>query len=182
MRSPCSHPSLYSLALAANEHIIPPPFFLPRALACQELRLEAPDGQLPSIMTSYYIDPDRCFEVPFRIPLPDKGTMAARLASIHLIMRDARERQSQFCAEHRRKLSSQPCRYRHKAKAMMDMGQLKSFVGNLARRYIDYLDFHQESPKKLSPLAIQIPLLCPSLSPPRSYLLCVHHSQCYSPP
>jgi len=96
--------------------------------------------------------------------------MAARLASIHLIMRDARERQSQFCAEHRQKLSAQPCRYRHKAKAMMDMGQLKSFVGNLARRYIDYLDFHQESPKKLSPLAIQIPSLCPSLSPPLSYL------------
>jgi hypothetical protein len=133
-------------------------------------------------MTSYYIDPERCFEVPFRIPLPDKGTMAARLASIHLIMRDARERQSQFCAEHRRKLSSQPCRYRHKAKAMMDVGQLKSFVGNLARRYIDYLDFHQESPKKLSPLAIQIPSLCPSLSPPLSYLLCVHHSRWYSPP
>jgi hypothetical protein len=96
--------------------------------------------------------------------------MAARLASIQLIMRDARERQSQFCAEHRRKLSSQPCRYRHKAKAMMDMGQLTSFVGNLARRYIDYLDFHHESPRKLSPLTIQIPSLCPSLSPPLSYL------------
>ncbi|KAI9437025.1 hypothetical protein H4582DRAFT_1961383 [Lactarius indigo] len=121
-------------------------------------------------MTSYYIDPERCFEVPFCIPLPDKGTMAARLASIRLIMRDARERQSRFCAEHRRTLSSQPSRYRHKAKAMMDGGRLKRFVGNLARRYIDYLDFHQESPKKLSPLAIQIPSLCPSLSPPLSYL------------
>ncbi|KAH9005811.1 hypothetical protein EDB86DRAFT_2876390 [Lactarius hatsudake] len=121
-------------------------------------------------MTSYYIDPERCFEVPFCIPLPDKGSMAARLASIQLIMRDARERQSQFCAEHRRTLSSQPSRYRYKAKAMMDGGRLKRFVGNLARRYIDYLDFHQESPKKLSPLAIQIPSLCPSLSPPLSYL------------
>ncbi|KAF8266632.1 hypothetical protein EI94DRAFT_165159 [Lactarius quietus] len=121
-------------------------------------------------MTSYYIDPERCFEVPFRIPLPDKGTMAARLASIHLIMRDARERQSQFCAEYRQRLSSQPCRYRHKAKAMMEMGLLKSFVGNLARRYFDYLDFHQESPKELSPLAIQIPSLCPSLSPQLSHL------------
>ncbi|KAH9028822.1 hypothetical protein EDB83DRAFT_2422222 [Lactarius deliciosus] len=121
-------------------------------------------------MTSYYIDPERCFEVPFCIPLPDKGTMAARLASIQLITRDARERQSQFCAEHRRTLSSQPSRYRYKAEAMMDGGRLKRFVGNLARRYIDYLDFHQESPKKLSPLAIQIPSLCPSLSPPLSYL------------
>lgn len=96
--------------------------------------------------------------------------MAARLEGIRLIMRDARERQSQFCAEHRRTLSSQPSRYRYKAKAMMDGGRLKRFVGNLARRYIDYLDFHQESPKKLSPLAIQIPSLCPSLSPPLSYL------------
>ncbi|KAH9036600.1 hypothetical protein EDB85DRAFT_1939297 [Lactarius pseudohatsudake] len=102
-------------------------------------------------MTSYYIDPERCFEVPFCIPLPDKGTMAARLASIRLIMRDARERQSQFCAEHRRTLSSQPSRYRYKAEAMMDGGRLKA-------------------PKKLSPLAIQIPSLCPSLSPPLSYL------------
>ena len=65
---------------------------------------------------------------------------------------------------------------------MMDMGQLKSFVGNLARRYIDYLDFHHESPKILSPLAIQIPSLCPSLSPPLSYLLSVHHSWCSSRP
>ncbi|KAH9064944.1 hypothetical protein EDB87DRAFT_1596584 [Lactarius vividus] len=121
-------------------------------------------------MTSYYIDPERCFEVPFCIPLPDKGTMATRLASIQLIMRDARERQSQFCAEHRRTLSPQPSRYRYKAKAMMDGGRLKRFVGNLARRYADYLDFHQESPQKLSPLAIQIPSLCPSLSPPLSYL------------
>ncbi|KAH9170987.1 hypothetical protein EDB89DRAFT_1974486 [Lactarius sanguifluus] len=121
-------------------------------------------------MTSYYIDPERCFEVPFCIPLPDKGIMAARLASIQLIMRDAREGQSQFCAEHRRTLSSQPSQYRYIAKAMMDGGRLKRFVGNLARRYIDYLDFHQESPKKLSPLAIQIPSLCPSLSPPLSYL------------
>ena len=129
-------------------------------------------------MTSYYIDPERCFEVPFRIPLPDKGTMAVRLAAIHLIMKDARERQSQFCAEHRRKLSSQPGRYRYKAKAMMDGGRLKSFVGNLARRYIDYLDFHQESPTKLSPLAIQIPSLCPSLSPPLSSLLYVQHCRC----
>ncbi len=61
---------------------------------------------------------------------------------------------------------------------MMDGGRLKRFVGDLARRYIDYLDFHHESPKKLSPLAIQIPSLCPSLSPPLSYLLCVHHSRC----
>lgn len=121
-------------------------------------------------MTSYYIDPERCFEVPFRIPLPDKGIMAARLASIHLIMRDARERQSRFCDEHRRTLSSQPGQYRHKAKAMMDGGRLKRFVGDIARRYIDYLGFHQESSQKLSPLAIQIPSLCPSLSPPLSYL------------
>ncbi len=55
----------------------------------------------------------------------------------------------------------------------MAEGRLKRFVGDLARRYIDYLDFHHESPKKLSPLAIHIPFLHPSLSPPCSYLLCV---------
>lgn len=115
-------------------------------------------------MTSYYIDPERCFEVPFRIPLLDKGEMATRLANICLITKNARERQSTFNAEHRRKLSTRPAKYREKAKAIMQYGQLKCFVGNLTERYFDYLNFHQESLNELSPLTITVPPLCSSLS------------------
>jgi hypothetical protein len=115
-------------------------------------------------MTSYYIDPERCFEVPFRIPLPDKVTMATRLANIRLITKNARERQSAFNAEYRRKLSTRPTKYRGKAKAIMECGRLERFVGNLTERYFDYLYFHQEGLNELSPLVITVPPLCPPLS------------------
>lgn len=115
-------------------------------------------------MTSYYIDPERCFEVPFRIPLPDKEKMATRLANIRLITKNARERQSVFNVEHRRKLSTRPTKYREKVKAIMECGRLKRFVGNLTERYFDYLNFHQESLNELSPLIITAPSLCPPLS------------------
>ena len=124
-------------------------------------------------MTSYYIDPERCFEVPFRIPLPDKEKMATRLANIRLITENARERQSPFNAEHRRKLSTRPTKYREKAKAIMKCGRLKRFVGNLTQRYFDYLTFHQEGLNELSPLIFTIPLLCPPLSTPLPCLLYV---------
>ena len=125
-------------------------------------------------MTSYYIDPETCFEVPFRIPLPDKETMATRLANVRLITKSARERQSVFNAEYRRKLSARPTKYREKAKAIMECGQLKPFVGNLTERYFDYLYFHQESLNELSPLAITVPPLCPPLSVSSPCLLYVH--------
>jgi len=128
-------------------------------------------------MTSYYIDPERCFEVPFRIPLPDKHKMATRLANIRLIMENARERQSHSCAEHRRRLTTRPTKYRDKAKAIMNCGRLKRFVGDLAKRYFDYLDFHQECLYDMSPLTIQIPALCSPLSPPSPCLLYVAHFQ-----
>ena len=125
-------------------------------------------------MTSYYIDPERCFEVPFRIPLPDKEKMATRLANISLITKHARERQSVFNAEHRRNLSTRPTKYREKVKAIMECGRLKRFVGNLTERYFDYLNFHQESlHNKLSPLVITVPPLCPPLSAPSPCLLYV---------
>jgi hypothetical protein len=129
-------------------------------------------------MTSYYIDPERCFEVPFRIPLPDKEKMATRLANIRLITKNARERQSLSNAEHRRKLSNRPAKYRDKAKAVMECGRLKRFVGNLTERYFDYLDFHQESLNELSSLIIRVPQLCSPLSAPSPCLLCVSLSQC----
>ena len=122
-------------------------------------------------MTPYYIDPERCLEVPFFIPLPDRDAMAIRLASIRLIMRNARERQSLSCAEHRRKLSTRPTRYRDKAKAIMDCGRLKRFVGNLNKHYFDYLEFHKECSNHISPLSIQVPPLCSPLSPPPPCLL-----------
>jgi len=117
-------------------------------------------------MTAYYIDPERCFEVPFRIPLPDKDEMERRLANIRLIMKNARERQSHSNAEHRRTLFARPTKYRDKAKAIMKCGRLKRFVGDLTERYFDYLDFHQENPSDMSPLIIPVPVLCPPLSPP----------------
>jgi hypothetical protein len=128
-------------------------------------------------MTSYYIDPERCFEVPFRIPLPDKEKMAARLANIRLIMESARERQSSSNAEHRQSLSTRLTKYREKAKAIMECGRMKRFVGNLTERYLDYLDFHQESLDELSPLVIPVPPLCSPLDIPSPCLLCVFLSQ-----
>jgi hypothetical protein len=124
-------------------------------------------------MTSYYIDPERCFEVPFRIPLPDKEKMATRLANIRLITKSARQRQSVFNAEHRRKLSTRPTKYREKAKAIMERGRLERFVGNLTERYFDYLNFHRESLNELSALVITVPPLCPPLSAPSPCLLYV---------
>jgi hypothetical protein len=124
-------------------------------------------------MTSYYIDPERCFEVPFRVPLPEKETMVTRLANIRLITKNARERQSVFNAEYRRKLSARPTKYRERAKAIMECGRLKRFVGNLTERYFDYLHFHQESLNELSPLFITVPPLCPPLSEPSPCLLYV---------
>ncbi|KAI0245675.1 hypothetical protein BJV78DRAFT_265030 [Lactifluus subvellereus] len=116
-------------------------------------------------MAPYYIDPGRCFEVPFFIPLPDRNAMAVRLASIRLIMRNARERQSLSCAEHRRKISTRPTQYRDKAKSIMNCGRLKRFVGNLNEHYFDHLDFH-DCLNRISPLTIQVPSLCSPLSPP----------------
>jgi hypothetical protein len=175
-RSPCSR--LLSLGLICpvlprtpNVQVILPPFLLPCTLACYELRLEVLDDLY--LMTSYYIDPERCFEVPFRIPLPDKEKMATRLANIRLITKNARERQSLSNTEHRRRLSTQLTKYRDKAKAIMECGRLKGFVGNLAERYLDYLDFHQESLDKLSPLIIPVPPLCSPLGAPSPCLLCV---------
>jgi len=124
-------------------------------------------------MTSYYIDPERCFEVPFRIPLPDKEKMATRLANIRLITKNARERQSVFNAEHRQTLSTRPTKYREKAKAIIQCGRLKRFVGNLTERYFDYLNFHQESLNELSPLVITVPPLYLPLSAPSPCLLYV---------
>lgn len=124
-------------------------------------------------MTSYYIDPERCFEVPFRIPLADKEKMATRLANIRLITKNARERQSVFNAEHRRKLSTRPTKYHEKVKAIIECGRLKRFVGNLTERYFDYLNFHQESLNELSPLVITVPPLVPPLSAPSPCLLYV---------
>jgi hypothetical protein len=124
-------------------------------------------------MTSYYIDPERCFEVPFRVPLPDKDEMATRLANIRLIMKNARERQSLSSAEYRQKLSNRPAKYRDKAEANMNCGRLKRFVGDLTKRYFEYLDLHQESLNDMSPLTIQIPALCSPLSPPLPCLLYV---------
>jgi hypothetical protein len=124
-------------------------------------------------MTSYYIDPERCFEVPFRIPLPDGEKMAIRLANIRIITKTARERQSLSNAEYRRKLSTRLGKYRDKAKAIMECGRLRRFVGNLTERYFDYLDFHQESLNELSPLIIPVPPLCSPLSAPSPCLLCV---------
>jgi hypothetical protein len=124
-------------------------------------------------MTSYVIDPERCFEIPFRIPLPDKVEMATRLANIRLIMKNARERQSLSCAEYRLRLPDRPAKYRDKAKNIMTCGQLKRFVGDLTKRYFDYLDFHHESLNDMSPLMIQIPALCSPLSPPPPCLLYV---------
>jgi len=122
-------------------------------------------------MTSYYIDPERCFEVPFRIPLPDKDKMATRLANIRLIMRNARERQSLSSALHREWLATRATKYRDKAKTIMERGQLKRFAGNLTERYFDYLDFHKERLTDLSPLMIHVPALCSPLSPPSPCLL-----------
>jgi hypothetical protein len=155
-----------------NVQLILPPLFLPRALARYKLRLEAGSITGPS-MAPYYIDPGRCFEVPFRIPLPDKDAMAARLASIRLIMRNARERQSLTCAEHRRKRATRFTRYRDKAKAIMECGKLKPFVGNLTEHYFDYVEFHQECLNDISPLTIQVPSLGSPLSPPPPCLLYV---------
>jgi hypothetical protein len=124
-------------------------------------------------MTSYYIDPERCFEVPFRIPLPDRDSMALRLANILIIVRNARERQSRSCAEHRRKLSIRTTRYRDKAKAIMECGPLRRFVGNLTQHYFDYLEFHREHLNDMSPLTIQVPSLCSPLSPAPPCLLYV---------
>ena len=124
-------------------------------------------------MPSYYIDPERCFEVPFPIPLPNKEKMATRLANIHLITKSARERQSTSNAEHRRKLSTRPTKYREKAKAIMECGRLKRFVGNLTERYFDYLNFHQGRLNELSPLIITVPPLCSPLSAPSPCLLYV---------
>jgi len=117
-------------------------------------------------MTSYYIDPERCFEVPFRIPLPDKDIMATRLANIRLIMKNARERQSLSSAQHRVWLATRPTKYRDKAKAIMERGRLRGFIGDLTQRYFDYLDFHEERLTDLSPLMIHVPTLCPPLSLP----------------
>lgn len=124
-------------------------------------------------MPSYYIDPERCFEVPFRIPLPDRDEMATRLANIRLIMKNARERQSLSSAKHQRMLSTRPIKYRGKAKAIMDSGRLKRFVGDLTQQYFDYLGFHQENQSDMSPLIIQVPALCSPLSPPSPCLLYV---------
>ena len=99
--------------------------------------------------------------------------MAIRLANIRLISKQARERQSLSNAEHRRKHSTRPVKYRDKAKAIMECGRLKRFVGNLTERYLDYLDFHQESMNELSPLIIPVPPLCSPLSAPSPCLLCV---------
>jgi hypothetical protein len=55
----------------------------------------------------------------------------------------------------------------------MKCGQLKRFVGDLTKRYFDYLDFHHESLNDMSPLTIQIPALCSPLSPPPPCLLYV---------
>ncbi|KAH9982050.1 hypothetical protein BGW80DRAFT_1453007 [Lactifluus volemus] len=121
-------------------------------------------------MAAYYIDPERCFEVPFRIPLPDRDSMALRLANILIIVRNARERQSRSCAEHRQKLSTRTTRYRDKAKAIMECGPLRCFVGNLTQHYFDYLEFHREHLNDMSPLTIQVPSLCSPLSPAPPYL------------
>ncbi len=133
-------------------------------------------------MTFHYIDPERCFEVPFRIPLPDKEKMAPRLANIRLITKNARERQSIFNAKHRRMLSTRPAKYHEKAKAIMECGRLRRFVGNLTKRYFDYLDFHQEGLNELSPLMISVPPLYPPLSALSPCLLYVPlYSACSSP-
>jgi len=124
-------------------------------------------------MTSYYIDPERCFEVPFRIPLPDKDEMATRLANIRMITQNARERQSRSNAEHRRKHPTRPGKYRDRASAIIHCGRLKRFVGDLTGQYLDYLNFHQERLNAMSPLEIQVPALCSPLSPPQPYLLYV---------
>jgi hypothetical protein len=122
-------------------------------------------------MTSYYIDPERCFEVPFRIPLPDKDEMATRLANIHMIVKHARHRQSISNAEHRQKYPTRPGKYRDRAKAIIKSGRLKRFVGDLTGQYLDYANFHQEGLNEMSPLAIQVPALCSPLSPLQPCLL-----------
>jgi hypothetical protein len=126
------------------------------------------------LMTSYYIDPERCFEVPFRIPLPDRDEMATRLANIRVIIKHARERQSLSNVEHRRKHPTRPGKYRDRANAIIKCGRLKRFVGDLTGQYLDYLNFHQERLNDMSPLAIQVPALCSPLSPPQPYLLYVN--------
>jgi len=89
-----------------------------------------------------------------------------------MIIQHARDRQSLSNAEHRRTHPTRPGKYRDRAKAIIECGRLKRFVGDLTGQYLDYVKFHQEGLNDRSPLAIQVPALCSPLSPPQPYLFC----------